>query len=300
MSPTFEQVERDYFSRRGVEAVPRRLALERLDGEATVWTAGSGPPLLMLPGGPFVAGSLAPLMAELSSQYTVHALERPGVGLSSTLSLRPGDLFQYARMLVEDTLAALELDEVTLLGNSLGATMAIVHTLARPETVAKLILVSPPAGVDREIPAQLKVLSRPLLGKLLLTTVGKPSIEATKTMFAEAMVEDLAQVPEDLIELQTQAHLLPGAWMAWWVMIRGIVDSKGLRPDVELFEELPKLSVPTVMLWGALDKVTPPSRGEPVMRTIPNFDLRVIEGAGHMMWIDQEQATLEALRELVA
>lgn len=265
-----------------------------------MWTTGRGAPVLMIPGGPFVAASLAPLAAALAPNHTVHMLERPGVGGSPAVPLKPSGLFEYARLLVQDTLEALELDAVTLLGNSLGGTIAILHAVAQPQTVTKLILVSPPGGIDREVPRVLELLSRRVLGKLILLTLGRPSLQATRGMFAAAMVAHIDRVPADLIELQTRAHQLPGAWMAWRDVIRALVDPKGLRAEASLFEVLPRVSVPTSMIWGGLDQITPPSRGEAAMRTIPGLDLRIIADAGHLMWIDQEQATLDVLREQVS
>jgi pimeloyl-ACP methyl ester carboxylesterase len=45
---------------------------------------------------------------------------------------------------------------------------------------------------------------------------------------------------------------------------------------------LPKLKMPVLIVWGAVDRVTPLSQGETMHRLVPQSELDVIPGCGHL------------------
>jgi pimeloyl-ACP methyl ester carboxylesterase len=70
--------------------------------------------------------------------------------------------------------------------------------------------------------------------------------------------------------------------------------------DVELYEELPRLTVPTIVLAGAGDRLTPPSHAERIAQELPQLrKLIVLPHTGHMAPLERHREVSEALAELV-
>ena len=57
------------------------------------------------------------------------------------------------------------------------------------------------------------------------------------------------------------------------------------RPD--LSDTLPSIGVPTLIVIGEADTITPPAVGEAMQRAIPKSQLAIIRGAGHMSPMEQ-------------
>jgi len=68
----------------------------------------------------------------------------------------------------------------------------------------------------------------------------------------------------------------------------------------DVMARLSEIAVPTLILCGRDDKLTPIKYSEYLQQNIPNAQLRIIEGAGHMVMLEQPQAVTQALREFCA
>jgi 3-oxoadipate enol-lactonase len=70
------------------------------------------------------------------------------------------------------------------------------------------------------------------------------------------------------------------------------------RPDSRPI--LPTIDVPTTILVGSADTLTPPPMSEAMAEAIPNAELVVLEGAGHLSNLEDSEGFLSALRKLAA
>jgi pimeloyl-ACP methyl ester carboxylesterase len=71
--------------------------------------------------------------------------------------------------------------------------------------------------------------------------------------------------------------------------------------DMDLLPDVPKLTVPTLVVAGELDRLTPPSHSERIAEALPQLDrLIVIEGMGHMGPLERPDEIVRALTELAA
>lgn len=121
-------------------------------GTVAVSEAGEGPVLVMLHGGGPGASAVANYdqnLAALTPHFRVVLPDQPGFGGS----YRPTEADLDARSITEitvdallQTLDALGIDRLHLLGNSLGGAAAIATALAAPERVEKLVLMAPGAA----------------------------------------------------------------------------------------------------------------------------------------------------------
>ena len=119
--------------------------------EIAFYETGSGPPLLLINGGPgFPAQHFAPLVERLASELgrRVIRFDQRGTGNSTldTLSLETLTL----KLMVQDIEAlrlAVEVDDWSVMGHSFGAVLAMAYAVDYPAPVRTLILSAPP-GVD--------------------------------------------------------------------------------------------------------------------------------------------------------
>jgi pimeloyl-ACP methyl ester carboxylesterase len=70
------------------------------------------------------------------------------------------------------------------------------------------------------------------------------------------------------------------------------------RPDSTPI--LPTIDVPTTIVVGSADAMTPPPMSEAMAAAIPRAELVVLEGAGHLSNLEDPEGFLSALRQLAA
>jgi pimeloyl-ACP methyl ester carboxylesterase len=71
--------------------------------------------------------------------------------------------------------------------------------------------------------------------------------------------------------------------------------------EMDLHDALPRLTVPTIVIAGAKDKLTPPSHARRIAEMLPQLRrLTVLENAGHMTPLERPDVVIDALAELVS
>ena len=90
---------------------------------------GRGPAVVLLHGVSESAAIWAPLFTKLR-HFRLLAVDLPGHGLSDPIVFRRGQVREHARRLIDDILNALGLDEVPVIGHSLGGMYALWHAAA--------------------------------------------------------------------------------------------------------------------------------------------------------------------------
>src|SRR6516225_2265159 len=134
------KAEADLFQTVGAEVEESFLDLATTRGRVRLLTGGSGPPLVLLHGVALSAASWAPLFAALPNRRLL-AIDLPGHGLSDPVSYRCGHVRQSAQQHVEDILDALELDDVPVVANSLGAMFALWYAATGTERISSLVAI---------------------------------------------------------------------------------------------------------------------------------------------------------------
>ena len=92
-----------------------------------------------------------------------------------------------------------------------------------------------------------------------------------------------------------------GTPVPWWAgFASGNHTSDLLLEEVEatsLTEEMDRIEVPTLLLWGAYDFVCPPGLGEDAVQVIPDSELLVFEESGHSPMDSEARAFADALTD---
>ncbi len=174
-----------------------------------------------------------------------------------------GGLAKYVHKFLE----ARKLDNVNLLGNSLGGHVALVHTLKHPERIKSLILTGSSglfeSGMGDSYP---KRGDYEYIRKKTALTFYDPAI-ATKEL-----VDEVYSITNNRLKAIKIIALAKSA-------IRN-----------NLGEELTQIKQPTLLVWGNNDTITPPFVAREFNKLIPNSELHFIDKCGHapMMEVPEE------------
>jgi pimeloyl-ACP methyl ester carboxylesterase len=172
-----------------------------------------------------------------------------------------------------------------LLGHSMGARVALEIVRTAPSRVDRLALVS--TGVHQVRIGEAH--KRYLLGDL-----GRVSgIAALVDAWLPPMIAP-ANRDNDLLVAQLRQMCIEAGLASYEAHIKALLD----RPEVESL--LPRISCPTLIMTGCEDVWSPPDQHRQIAQAIPQSVLRIAEGAGHMLPVENAGALNLAIAEWLA
>jgi pimeloyl-ACP methyl ester carboxylesterase len=239
--------------------------------------AGSGPPLVLVHSAASDGREWRLQVAGLSDEFTVVAWDEPGAGRSSDVPADFG-LAGYASALagLVEALGA----PAHVCGLSWGGTVALELYRRRPELVATLVLADTYAGWKGSLPEE-ELRARVAGAERLLDAPGAAFQPAIAGLFAGAPPREVTELLDAIA-----ADVRPDSF-------RVVL---GAMAEADLRDVLPRIAVPTLLLWGELDARSPPSVANAFARAIPHAELVVIPGAGHMSNLERSDEFNAALR----
>ncbi|MFB7049600.1 alpha/beta fold hydrolase [Streptomyces microflavus] len=250
---------------------------------------GDGPPVLLLHGGgPGASGvsNYARNIVELAKEYRVIVPDLPGYG-RSTKGVDGSDPFGHLADGIRGLLDELGLEKAHLVGNSFGGACALRLALDTPDRVDRMVLMGPGGiGTTRSLPT-------PGLNSLLNYYTGDgPSRQKLEKFIRNYLVFNAADVPDAAIDERYRASIDPEVIAS--PPLRRPSGPNALRTvwkmDFTRDARLSRLPVPTLVLWGAQDRVNRPSGGPMLAERMPNCDLYMAANTGH--WVQFERAEL--------
>jgi pimeloyl-ACP methyl ester carboxylesterase len=259
--------------------------------------AGNGPVLVLVHGILGSRRSWEHLVSLLMRDFTVIAPDLLGHGDSA----KPrGDysLGAHAGRL-RDLLDELGVERVTPVGHSLGGGVAMQFAWLFPERCDRLVLVSS-GGLGRDISPILRVPTLPGV-EWLLPLVSQPWLLRSGEALARWLGRAGLPPGPDIEELWRGYVSLgdAGSRRAFLATIRTVVDPGG--QTVSALERLPALAaIPTLLVWGARDRLIPVAHGRAAQRAIPGSRLEVFERAGHTPHLSDPGRFVALLREFAA
>lgn len=93
-------------------------------------------------------------------------------------------------------------------------------------------------------------------------------------------------MPRDFLETTIAAAAIPGVDRTAYTMLRAQITLRGWRSELMLSDEMARLPVPTLFLWGEADAFAPPSMGRDVAARMADARMVAIPDAGHLPWLD--------------
>ncbi|WP_019544344.1 alpha/beta fold hydrolase [Streptomyces sulphureus] len=236
---------------------------------------GDAPPLLILPGitSPavtmdFVARRLTDLVRPLVLDVRGRGLSGDGEGYSLT---------EYATD-VEAVVDGLALDRPLLLGHSMGARIAAATAVRGTVELSGTVLVDPPtSGPGR---GAYPTSREAFLGQLA---------EARRGTDAEEVGRSWPRWP-------LRERALRARWLASCGEAALVGTHEGFETE-DFFHLWPDVPSPTTLLYGADSPVMPAEAVAEAARALPTATFREIPDAGHMVFWDNPEASLDLLRE---
>ena len=268
---------------------PRESLIDVAGRKIFVAETGDGPPVLLLHGGgPGASGvsNYSRNIAALATRYRVIVPDLPGYGRSSK-GVDAADPFGHLASGIRGLLDELGLDKAHLVGNSYGGACALRLALDTPERVDRMVLMGPGGvGTTRALPT-------PGLKSLLNYYGGDgPSRLKLEKFIRNHLVFNAADVPDSVIDSRFRDSIDPE--IVANPPLRRPSGPNALRTlwkmDFTRDRRLSRLPVPTLVLWGAADRVNRPSGGPVLAERMPNCDLYTVANTGH--WVQWERAEL--------
>lgn len=237
--------------------------------------ARGAPVLVLVHGSNASLHTWAPWIARLSRSYRIISLDLPGHGLTG-----PHPQHDYSAEAVVDTLdrvvSRLGVSRFALAGNSMGGWASWNYALRHPEKLTALILLDAsgaPEGQPTAIPIGFRIAQSPIMRPILKTVTPRFIIERS----LQQSVSNQAIVTDAAIDRYWQLLRYPGNREA-----TGIRQSAYPNRKPTTAAEMAKLTMPTLILWGAEDKLIPIASARWFARHIAGAKLIIYPGIGHL------------------
>ncbi len=250
---------------------------------------GDGFPLVLIAGLGYPAWEWHRMTPYLSSHFQVIAFDNRGVGQTEK-SAGP----YTAQLLAADTaglLDALGIQKAAVLGHSMGGFIAQALALDFPHKVSKLILASTNFGGPHHVPITPEAMA-------VLADVTSDPVTRFKNGLRVSTAPGFAEKHPEIIQM----------WLEW--RVANPLDIAGYQAQMAIglallleaacFEhQLSNVIIPTLILFGAHDKVVPPANADLLARQIPNSKTVIFPDAGHFFSMEIPEAASQAAIEFL-
>ena len=251
---------------------------------------GAGQPLVLISGLGYPLWQWHKMVPFLAEHFQVITFDNRGVGQSD----KPAGPYT-AQLLAADTAGLLDtlgVEKAIIAGHSMGGFVAQAMALDFPQKVAKLILCSTNFGGPHHVPVTAEAMK-------VLTDVTSDALTRFKNGLAVSTAPDWSEKNPEMIE----------EWVKW--RVANPIDPApyqaqmaigfGLMPEAAAFEnKLPRLNVPTLILFGAHDKVVPPENASLLAEKIAGSKVMIFPDAGHFFPIEIAEAASRTITDFAA
>ncbi len=233
----------------------------------------------------FVHGSTASmhlwdkLVPHLEKDYHIILVDLPAHGLS-----QPQILDDYSPSALVEAIHAVannfDLDKFTYVGSSMGARLGWHYALAHQDRLSALIMMNPSGaeyinapslGPKPKIGLGVRVMQMPMMRPLVSNIT--PRILFKKQL--QSMIYDDALVTGEMVDRYWELFRQKGNRRA--AAIRATTDQMP-----EKIQQLHKINVPTLIVWGEHDEVLPVQQSAYFKQTIKNSQLIIYKNAAHL------------------
>ena len=256
--------------------------------------AGQGDPIVFIHG---FAGSMWNWEYQytgLSDSYHVVIFDLLGSGMSDKpdIAYSPENMLEFFTRFLD----SLKIQRATIVGNSMGAGLAMAMALAVPDRVNALILISGfPSDIRASVASQhyQNFINRP--PPLWLAKFGNwiSGRWATKSLLEEIIYDQSLITPvvvERSYQNRHKSDYLPPLY--------SLVDHIG-QWEEEFGTRLDRIQQPSLILWGAEDRVFPLSVGRELQTMLPHATFHVIANAGHIPQWEQPAQVNDLIAEFL-
>ena len=305
-------VSRGLVASRETGVPPERVRLYvAVDGENVSTSLGAvfvqrrgprgGVPVVLIHGAGAWSGFWTDVAEALArSGFHAVAIDLPPFGKSSA-----DQAGRYARrdqaQRIHDVLATLKLERAIIVGHSFGAGPVVETALRHGERLRGMVLVNAALGLptDGAVPVAPPAALQWLLGQPMLV---ESIVAATATnpmltnQLVRAMMHRKDAADDQQVAILRYPLYMKGATAGFsrWLPNLLLTDGGALSAAPDRYRTL---RMPTAILWGNRDTVTPLAQGERLQTLIEGSTLTIIDEVGHIPHIEDPKGFLEALRK---
>ncbi|HEY5288298.1 MAG TPA: alpha/beta hydrolase [Solirubrobacteraceae bacterium] len=257
---------------------------------------GDGPAIVFVHG---LSGSWPNWLEQLpvfGAEHRVIAMDLPGFG-HSPMPKEQITISMYARIL-DGLLETLGVSAATVVGNSMGGFVSTELAIAYPQRVERLVLISA-AGIStyrhRDVERIEPYLRRlaPILAAYTGWTATRSDWMSRRAGLRNLSLGFVARHPSRL-PAALAAEQMRGAGKP------GFMQALRANIDYPIRERLPEIACPTLIVWGAEDKVIPVSDASVFEELIPNSRKVIFEDTGHVAMLERPASFNRLLRDFIA
>lgn len=231
--------------------------------ETVVQIAGDGEPLVFFHGAGTVTGFDA--LLPLAERHRLIVPFHPGFGPSAD-DATVDSIHDYRRHYL-DVFDQLGIEELSLIGQSMGGWLAANFAADHPERVRRLVLAAPLGLRVREHPT--------------VDIFSIPDEELFGYLTADPSVFDghvpMPPTPEWLADRYREAT--SAARLLW-----------AAPYDLKLHRWLHRVTMPTLLVWGDQDKIVPVQQADVWAELIQGASVNVLPGVGHLLFDESREA----------
>ncbi len=225
--------------------------------------------LIFLHGWGLSSEILKPFYHYLKNDFAVYFLDLPGFGdspIEKIMTLK--DYADFVHKFISDN----NIENPIIVGHSFGGAVATKLAILHPKSVSKLILVG--ASAIRQ-PRHRMILIKKMadflkpIFPLKLRKFILKLLKLDKTDYVQIEIPELKETFKNVI-------------------------SEDLKPH------LSEIKLPTLVIWGEKDAVTPLGEGEIIAENIPNAKLAIIKNTGHFAFLEKPDEFIKLIKEFAS
>ncbi len=227
--------------------------------------------------------------ARLAPYRRVVRFDIPGFGLTGPSPTGNYTIESYVRTVIA-VADALGVERFIVAGNSLGGYVAWATAMLHPDRVERLILVDA-AGYpfqSQSVPIAFRIARTPVLNRVFANVLPRSVIESS----LENVYGDPSKVAPALVDRYFDLSTRDGNRQAL------VARFEQTKPG-PLAARIPELALPTLILWGAKDRLIPVASGERFAREIKGSRLVVFPALGHVPHEEDPETTVRVVEEFL-
>ena len=264
----------------------------RVDGTAVnTIELGEGPPLLFVHGLSGCWQNWLENIPHFARTHRVIAIDLPGFG-ASAMPREEISIAGYGRCL-DQVCDRLGIDAAMVVGNSMGGFVAAELAISFPQRVERLVLVSA-AGITAEhLPADRVMAGARVVAATADWAVSRHTVFARRPLLRRLALSFVVQHP-DRLSAPLAYELMKGSGK------EGFLPAMAAIMRHPISERLPQIACPTLVIWGANDRVIPARDADTFERLIPDVRKVVLPDTGHVAMLERPARFNALLDEFLA
>jgi pimeloyl-ACP methyl ester carboxylesterase len=248
---------------------------------------GSGPALLLIHGMFGDHRDWEPVLEPLAARYRLLAVDLPGFGDSE----KPDGDYTAERFVtaLDGLRADLGIHRLSVVGNSFGGVVALLYTLARPEHVERLVLVS--SGGFHRYSRREKLFHSARLSEVALRSLSPP----VQGALLRALFINPSEASERYIQKQNDKLSRPD----YPEYVRAAASSIRLVMNTYLLDRVSEIECPVLLVWGEQDVVVPIEEARAALERMRDARLVVLSHCGHAPQLDCPERFVSTLDDFL-